>query len=146
MKKQIKLTDLHHLEEHAGQVVRLNPEATDWHMIESVHGQIVMLKNMETGNLQTLDVGTTDIFLVEPSELFQAFGRKTVTPSIDSVICPSCKGEDTYCVNDFLEKGWEVRVCENVVCQALYDVYYQTKAMRAIVRRGGVGNIGMTAS
>ena len=146
MKKQIKLDDLHHLEEHAGQVVRLHPEATDWHMIESVHGQIVLLKNMKTGNLQTMHVGTTDIYLIEPSELFQAFGRKTVVPSIDSVICPSCKGEDTYCVNDFLEKGLEVRICENVACQALYDVYYQTRAVRAIVRRGGVGNIGMTAS
>ena len=41
---------------------------------------------------------------------------------MNAVLCPKCKGENTFCVNDFLEYALEIRECED--CNTIYEIVY----------------------
>ena len=43
---------------------------------------------------------------------------------LNKTICPKCKSEDTFCINDFLEYALEYRECEECGCK--YEVHYET--------------------
>ena len=43
--------------------------------------------------------------------------------NMDSYECPNCKSEETYCVNDFMERAVEYRKCED--CDCNYEVQYE---------------------
>lgn len=43
---------------------------------------------------------------------------------LDSYVCPNCKGEETYSINDFLSRGIEFRECEE--CNCKYRVHFST--------------------
>lgn len=42
---------------------------------------------------------------------------------LNAVVCPSCRSEETYCINDFLQASLELRACEGCNCQ--YQVKYK---------------------
>lgn len=57
--------------------------------------------------------------LIETSKMQQVQAE-----SLDSYVCPSCKGEETYSINDFLNRGLEYRECEE--CNCKYRVHFKT--------------------
>lgn len=51
---------------------------------------------------------------------------------LDERVCPKCKSEETFNVNDFLEFGYSVRECEDCGCS--YMVYFTTIVTKIEIR------------
>ncbi|GAB6429335.1 hypothetical protein [Bacillus cereus] len=52
---------------------------------------------------------------------------------VDVTICPKCKGEDTYMVQEWL--GREMRQCENEDCNSIYEVEYNLKLRKITIKK-----------
>lgn len=59
-------------------------------------------------------------------------GQQTV---IESDHCPTCQSDETYSLNDFLDRGLDVRSCED--CKETYEVHYKTVPLQKKATKKG---------